>query len=66
MAKKAAPAKRAASAAPQKDEVTGTWWFVVDLPPGPDGQRRQVRRTGGQETLGREMHLRPPEAADTQ
>ncbi len=34
------------SAAPRKDETTGTWWFVVDLGPGPDGKRRQARRRG--------------------
>ena len=66
MAKKAAPAKRAASAAPQKDEVTGTWWFVVDLPPGPDGQRRQAKRRGfptrkaAQEELDRLRHSVTP------
>ncbi|HLX87464.1 MAG TPA: tyrosine-type recombinase/integrase [Acidimicrobiales bacterium] len=37
---------RAASAAPRKDEATGTWWFVCDLPPGPEGQRRQAKRRG--------------------
>lgn len=34
------------SAAPQKDKGTGTWGFVVDLPPAPDGKRRQARRRG--------------------
>ena len=34
------------SAGPQKDEKSGNWWFVVDLPPGPDGQRRQAKRRG--------------------
>lgn len=34
------------SASPQKDQRTGTWWFVVDLGPGPDGKRRQARRRG--------------------
>ena len=34
------------TAAPRKDEVNGTWWFVVDLPPGPQGQRRQAKRRG--------------------
>jgi len=38
--------KRAASAAPRKDDATGTWWFVVDGGVGPDGERRQVRRRG--------------------
>lgn len=31
---------------PHRDERTGTWSFVVDLPPGPDGNRRQARRRG--------------------
>lgn len=34
------------NAAPQKDPETGTWWFVVDLPPGGDGRRRQAKRRG--------------------
>lgn len=34
------------SASPRKDEKTGTWWFVADLGPGPDGKRRQARRRG--------------------
>lgn len=34
------------SAGPQKDDRTGTWGFVVDLGPGPEGQRRQARRRG--------------------
>lgn len=34
------------SASPRKDEATGTWCFVVDLGPGPDGNRRQARRRG--------------------
>lgn len=34
------------SASPRKDERTGTWGFVVDLSPGPDGKRRQARRRG--------------------
>lgn len=34
------------TAAPQRDTKTGTWWFVVDLPPGPGGQRRQAKRRG--------------------
>jgi integrase len=37
--------KKAASAAPRKD-ANGRWYFVVDAGPGPDGQRRQVRRRG--------------------
>jgi integrase len=38
--------KRSGSAAPRKDETTGTWYFVVDGGSGPDGQRRQVKRRG--------------------
>lgn len=34
------------SAVPRKDPKTGTWSFVVDLPPHPDGRRRQARRRG--------------------
>lgn len=34
------------SASPRKDPKTGTWSFVVDLGPGPDGKRRQARRRG--------------------
>jgi len=34
------------NAAPRKDESNGTWWFVVDLTAGPDGQRRQAKRRG--------------------
>lgn len=34
------------TAAPKRDERTGTWWFIVDVPAGPDGQRRQVKRRG--------------------
>jgi integrase len=34
------------SAAPRRDPRTSTWWFVVDLPPGADGQRRQAKRRG--------------------
>ncbi len=34
------------SAAPKKDPSSGTWWFVVDLPAGPEGKRRQARRRG--------------------
>jgi integrase len=37
--------KRAASAAPHKDE-SARWYFVVDAGAGADGQRRQVRRRG--------------------
>ncbi|MGD0747720.1 MAG: tyrosine-type recombinase/integrase [Acidimicrobiales bacterium] len=37
---------RAASAAPRKDEATGTWWFIVDTGTGPEGQRLQARRKG--------------------
>jgi integrase len=38
--------RRATSAAPRKDETTGTWWFVVDLGAGTDGKRRQAKRRG--------------------
>lgn len=34
------------SAAPRRDPRTGTWGFVIDLPPWPDGRRRQIRRRG--------------------
>lgn len=34
------------NAGPRRDEKSGTWWFVVDLGPGPDGRRRQARRRG--------------------
>jgi hypothetical protein len=34
------------SSAPRKDPANGTWWFVVDLPRGEDGKRRQVKRRG--------------------
>jgi integrase len=37
---------RSASATPQKDPATGTWWFIADLPVGPDGRRRQAKRRG--------------------
>lgn len=30
----------------KKDEARGTWYFVLDLPPGPDGQRRQKKKRG--------------------
>ena len=33
-------------AGPRKDPTNGAWWFVVDLPPGPDGRRRQAKRRG--------------------
>ncbi|MGD0880510.1 MAG: tyrosine-type recombinase/integrase [Acidimicrobiales bacterium] len=36
---------RAASAAPRQ-AADGTWWFVVDVGVGADGQRRQTRRRG--------------------
>lgn len=32
--------------APRKDPTSGTWWFVVDLPAGGDGRRRQAKRRG--------------------
>jgi integrase len=38
--------RRAASAAPRRDEATGTWWFVVDLGASQDGKRRQAKRRG--------------------
>jgi integrase len=38
--------ERARSAAPKKDETTGTWRFVVDLGQGADGKRRQAKRRG--------------------
>lgn len=34
------------TAGPQRDPDTGTWWFVVDLPPNGTGRRRQARRRG--------------------
>lgn len=34
------------SAGPQRDPKTGTWGFIVDLPPAADGSRRQARRRG--------------------
>jgi len=37
---------RAKAATPQRDERTGAWGFVFDLPGGPDGERRQIRRRG--------------------
>ena len=33
-------------AGPKRDQQAGTWWFVVDLPSGPNGRRRQARRRG--------------------
>jgi integrase len=36
---------RSASATPQKDPATGTWWFVIDSPSG-GSRRRQLRRRG--------------------
>jgi integrase len=37
--------KRPGSAAPQRDEHTGTWWFIIDV--GTiDGRRKQARRRG--------------------
>jgi integrase len=33
-------------AAPRRDTATGTWWFVIDLPAGSTGRRRQARRRG--------------------
>ena len=37
---------RSKTAGPQKDDATGTWWFVVDTGTGPDGKRRQAKRRG--------------------
>jgi integrase len=34
------------SSAPRKDPRSGTWWFVVDLPSGPNGKRCQAKRRG--------------------
>lgn len=34
------------SATPRRNPKTGMWWFVVDLPPGPAGVRRQAKRRG--------------------
>lgn len=34
------------TAAPKRDDKSGTWWFVVDLPATPEGKRRQVKRRG--------------------
>jgi integrase len=36
----------AKTAAPRRDNRSGTWWFVVDLAPTADGKRRQVKRRG--------------------
>ena len=38
--------KRAGTAGPRQDPNTGTWGFVVDGPPGPNGERRQIRKRG--------------------
>src|SRR4051794_33473609 len=38
----------AKDAGPRRDARNGTWWFVVDLGPGPDGRRRQGKRRGFQ------------------
>ena len=37
---------RNSAAAPRKDPKTGTWYFIVDIGTGPDGQRRQAKRRG--------------------
>jgi hypothetical protein len=37
---------RSKTAGPQKDDPTGTWWFVVDTGTAPDGKRRQAKRRG--------------------
>jgi integrase len=34
------------TAAPRRDPKSGTWWFIVDLPAGGDGKRRQAKRRG--------------------
>lgn len=34
------------SATPKKDQSSGTWWFVVELPAGTDGRRMQAKRRG--------------------
>jgi len=36
----------ATDAGPRRDTNNGTWWFVVDPSPGPDGHRRQAKRRG--------------------
>ena len=36
----------ASDAGPRKDPSSNKWWFIVDLPPGGDGRRRQARRRG--------------------
>jgi integrase len=36
----------ARDAGPRKEVANGTWWFVVDLPPGSGGRRRQAKRRG--------------------
>jgi integrase len=43
--------KRNSTAAPRRDPKSGTWWFIVDLGPGPNGkgewkERRQAFRRG--------------------
>ena len=38
--------KRSTAAVPKQNTGTGLWGFVVDLPPGPEGERRQARRRG--------------------
>ncbi len=37
---------RNSAAAPRKDPKNGTWYFMVDIGTGPDGQRRQAKRRG--------------------
>lgn len=34
------------SATPKKDQRSGTWWFVIELPAGTDGRRMQAKRRG--------------------
>lgn len=34
------------TAGPRRDPKSGSWWFVVDVPTGADGRRRQVKRRG--------------------
>jgi len=33
-------------AGPQKDDKTGTWWFITDVGVAANGRRRQARRRG--------------------